>query len=165
MSDIRIGFSREMARSVLKRYEVSIPPVSPENIASAEGLEVRVINTWPSRIDGLLLRESRLVGVNGNHSRLRRRFSLAHELGHWFLRHESSLDENEVTIDNPPAEDGDRYRAQEGEANEFAGELLAPLHMLKDALKKTKDAEALGKLFDISVDALWVRIVRHNLLK
>jgi len=59
----------------------------------------------------------------------------------------------------------EHQKLQESEANEFAGELLAPRNMLKQALGQTRDTEELAELFDMSSEALWIRILRHNLLK
>lgn len=167
MSDIRVGHIRQVARGILKKYGQVGPPIAPEAVAAGEGLEVRVVSTWPDKLSGLLLRESGLIGLNGKHAPARRRFSLAHELGHWFLRHDITWDENEVTIDAPPHEEqeNEAARLREAEANEFAGELLAPREMLKQALARVQDPSELAELFGISAEALWVRIVRHNLLK
>ena len=67
-----------------------------------EGLEVVELD-WPQRTSGILLREERLIGLNANHAPVRRRFSLAHELGHHFLKHHLWFEDNhEVTLDNPP---------------------------------------------------------------
>lgn len=166
MSQVRIGYVREMARTTLQKHRVAAPPVPLEAIASVEGLAVKLILTWPDSVSGLLLRESRLIGINGRHASTRRRFSLSHELGHWFLRHDFPWHEKDVTIDEPPEEStGEEFMVLESEANEFAGELLAPLGMLKAAMKRTRDADELAKLFEMSPESLWVRILRHNLLK
>jgi uncharacterized protein DUF955 len=164
VSAVRIGHVRNMARSVLRRYKIAAPAVDVDMIARSEGLEVRLIQTWPASVSGLLLRESRLLGLNGLHSRNRRRFSLAHELGHWFLRHDFPWHENEISVDDPPEPPGGDSNPIEGEADEFAGELLAPREMLKRALRETGDPRKLAELFEISEEAMWVRLLRHKLL-
>jgi len=155
-----------MARQIVKEHGFKQPPVLPEAIAKAERLEVLKVMTWPDALSGLLLRESRRIGINGNHARVRQRFSLAHELGHWFLRHDLPWLERDVTIDEPPelGAENERYQAQESEANEFAGELLAPREMLKAGLRTNRDINKLSQYFDMSAEALWVRVLRHNLL-
>lgn len=164
MTDTRIGLTRQAARNVIAKYGIKGPPVGVDRIAASEGLEVRLMNSWSSSVSGLLLREEKLIGLNAQHTRRRRRFSLAHELGHWFMRHDFPWHDEEVTIDNPPAMEEGGKPPEEGEADEFAGELLAPRAFLKDAMKRTKDATELADLFDISEEALWVRILRHRLL-
>jgi Zn-dependent peptidase ImmA (M78 family) len=163
MSEARIGHVRTCARGVLKKYAITSPPVDVGAVARGEGLEVRLVDTWPKTMSGLLLREDHLIGINAAHASTRRRFSLAHELGHWFLRHDVAWHERGITIDEPP----DIVIAGnpiEAEADEFAGELLAPREFLKAALRKTKDAAALADLFDMSEEAIWVRLLRHRLL-
>lgn len=163
MGAIRVGVARNTARGVIKKYGITSPPTDVDSIAVQEGLTVKVIHTWPPKMSGLLLREELLIGINGNHSRRRRRFSLAHELGHWFMRHDVPWHDPDVTIDNPPQLAGYRKDPTEGEADEFAGELLAPLAMLKAAMKDSNDPGSLADVFDISEPALWVRLVKHRL--
>ncbi len=164
MSEVRIGFARESARSILQRMGVQQPPVDVHDVATREGLTIRILTTWPTTVSGLLLRNQRLVGLNGNHSRRRQRFSLAHELGHWFMHREWLFNQDDITIDNPPESDATENRSEENEADEFAGELLAPRAFIKAAMKKTKSPNALAEIFDISSEAMWVRLLRHSLL-
>jgi Zn-dependent peptidase ImmA (M78 family) len=165
MTATRVGLARQFARNVIAKYEIKAPPVDVGRVAKSEGLEVRLMTSWPPKVSGLLLREERLIGINAHHHHRRRRFSLAHELGHWFMRHDFPWHEADVTIDNPPVMDEDGRSPAEAEADEFAGELLAPLPFLKTAMKRTKDPAALADIFDISEQALWVRILRQRLLK
>ncbi len=164
MSDVRIGLARETARSVLSRFRVTKPPTELEPITAHEQLTVKLMQSWPPSVSGLLLRDARLIGLNAQHNHKRRRFSLAHELGHWFMRHDFDWHEAEVTIDSPPSPASYGKDPTEGEADEFAGELLAPRSFLKEALRKTQDVSALAELFDISEEALWVRLLHHKLL-
>lgn len=165
MASARVGVSRDTARGVLKKYGIKAPPTDVSYIAAQEGLLVKLIPTWPNQVSGLLLRDECIVGINGNHSPRRQRFSLAHELGHWFLRHDMPWHDEEVTIDNPPQLADRKNHPSEDEANEFAGELLVPLAQLKPALREAADRPAaLADVFDVSEQALWVRILRHRLL-
>jgi Zn-dependent peptidase ImmA (M78 family) len=161
---VRVGFSRDMARRVLRQYDATEPPVDVHRIAIGEGLELRVIDTWSPSLSGLLLRAERLIGINGKHPRTRQRFSLAHELGHWFMRHDFPWHEEEITIDNPPDMMSYGKHPIEGEADEFAGELLVPRAMLKAKLTETSDPQALADIFAVSTQALWVRLDRNRLL-
>jgi len=164
MTPVRVGVARQAARNVIAKCGIKAPPVDVERVAAGEGLKVMLIDSWSPKVSGLLLREERLIGINQQHGRRRRRFSLAHELGHWFMRHDFPWHEEDVTIDNPPTEEEHRKHPAEGEADEFAGELLAPRVFLKDAMKRTRDPTELADIFDISEEALWVRILRHKLL-
>jgi len=137
----------------------------PQAIAAGERLNIRLMPNWPESVSGLLLRDSRVVGLNGRHAPTRRRFSLAHELGHWFLRHDQTWHEEEITIDSPPEQFSvDANKIAESEANEFAGELLASRAMLKDSIKHEQDGNKLAALFGMSPQALWVQRLKHNLV-
>jgi hypothetical protein len=45
----RIGFPREMARKVLKKYAVTQPDTPLEEIAKGEGLEI-LFRRWPNSV-------------------------------------------------------------------------------------------------------------------
>ena len=80
------------------------------------------------------------------------------------MHREWMSNQEDITIDNPPMCDDPENLSQENEADEFAGELLAPRAFIKAALKQTKDPNALAEIFDISSEAMWVRLLRHSLL-
>lgn len=81
------------ARHIRETYALTIP-VHPEEIASKIGIQVIGLQ-FSENLDGLLLpvlckrhgRSNReyVICVNSRQSRVRRRFSVAHELGHFFL--------------------------------------------------------------------------------
>jgi Zn-dependent peptidase ImmA (M78 family) len=137
----RIGFPREMARKVLKKYAVTQPDTPLEEIAKGEGLEI-LFRRWPNSVGAQLLRKNRIIGVNSNHHPHRQRFSIAHELGHYFLNHRLDDYEKNVTLDNPPAGD-DFSRIQNREADEFANELLVPLPIIRGLLRQLKTSRVL----------------------
>ncbi len=79
------------------------------------------------------------IVVNSNHVEGRRRFTMAHELGHILLHWgwpQKKLNKNEVSIlyRNENSEQIDNMVEQE--ANEFAAQLLLPLNIINEALPK-----------------------------
>ena len=82
------------------------------------------------------------IVVNSNHVEGRRRFTMAHELGH-ILFHwnwpKKKLNKNEVSIlyRNENSEQSDNIVEQE--ANEFAAQILLPLNIIEKALPKPID--------------------------
>ena len=66
---------------------------------------------------GMMVRSIRgnYIFVNSDHSYTRRRFSVAHEAGHYFLGHESDI-----------THEHDQHRYEEAQANKFASLLLMP---------------------------------------
>jgi Zn-dependent peptidase ImmA (M78 family) len=159
----RIGFPREMARKVLKKYAVIQPGTPLEEIAKGEGLEI-LYRRWPNSVGALLLRKKRIIGVNSNHHPHRQRFSIAHELGHYFLNHRLDDYEKNITLDTPPAGD-DFSRIQNREADEFASELLVPLVIIKVSYKKIKDGRALADIFNVSREVMFIALEKHKLIR
>jgi Zn-dependent peptidase ImmA (M78 family) len=182
---------RELARALLMKHGVSKLPTPVEAIARAEGLDL-VERSWGanSSLDALLLRSRSLIAVNGDKPRLRRRFSMAHELGHYALNHDylKSFGPN-VDIDHPPENSHPTRASFEADANEFANELLVPRALLlelrpkpqpqdddskesfrpfADLAKRLRSAplteEALAKRFDVSVQVIFIALQKHGLL-
>lgn len=102
--------------------------------------------------------------VASERTRQRRRFSIAHELGHFLIPShlprpgERSLCSSEhLSIHD--LKEQDRRRRMEAEANRFAALLLIPPPVLRAELKAIRhpdvsDIVRLAKLFDVSKDAM-----------
>jgi Zn-dependent peptidase ImmA (M78 family) len=159
----RIGFVREMARKVLRKYGVTQPGTPVEEIAKGEGLKI-VYQKWRATVGGLLLMAQKIIGVNSNHPPHRQRFSIGHELGHYFLNHRLDDYEKGIMMDNPPVGD-DFSKIQNREADEFANELLVPLPIIKEAYKTVKDAKVLAGMFNVSGEVMFIALEKHKLLK
>ena len=100
--------------------------------------------------------QTAMVTVNSNtRYRPRKRFSIAHELGHYELKHNKIHCENEGTLDC--------YRKghQEAEANEFASELLMPAALFDKAVQGRRFSpelvEEVAELFGTSVSSVVYR--------
>jgi Zn-dependent peptidase ImmA (M78 family) len=78
--------------------------------------------------------------VNAEHARTRQRFTIAHELGHLVLYAEGT------------DEDSER------EADQFAGALLIPRAMLRDAVAETPDLNLLRRRFNVSRETLLIAL-------
>jgi hypothetical protein len=102
--------------------------------------------------------------VARDRSRQRRRFSIAHELGHFLIpahlprAGQPSLCSAEH-MRAADSRDEDRRRRTEAEANRFAALLLMPPPVLRAELQRIRrpdvaDIVRLAKLFDVSKDAL-----------
>jgi Zn-dependent peptidase ImmA (M78 family) len=130
-------------------YEVPII-----SIVEYLGFRIEYLQSMDDRHSAIIYPEGMLIGINGRHHPHRQRFSLGHELGHHMLRHppELQLSPEETRVCN-------------NEANEFAGELLVPLQLLRKALTKTKDLSELSKLFNVSHEVVTIRMMNQNLLK
>ncbi len=91
--------------------------------------------------------------LNKNDARTRQRFTLAHELGHFFL-HKEILISDEIHIDTMfrmPDE-------KEKEVDYFAGALLMNKTLLEKMYQDNKSIAELAGLFDVSISAMTVRL-------
>lgn len=87
-----------------------------------EDAEIPVaVLTLPEGLAGMFRRhqEQPLIAINGTQPVVRQRFTLAHEFGHYRLKHDTVIDRGEDIF-------GRSSDPQEVQANYFAGEFLAP---------------------------------------
>ena len=97
--------------------------------------------------------------INKNDSPVRQRFTIAHELGHFFL-HKEILENEKIHIDI-------MYRMpdeKEKEVDYFAGALLMNKILLEKMYDEDTSILDLAQLFKVSVSAMTVRLDILNLL-
>lgn len=115
-------------------------------VAIAKALDIMEIRVeWLKSLEGALQmapgRDIGSVMLNAASSRQRRRFTLAHELGHFLnALHEPPSDEifacskADMIAGVDPSDINDRHKRQEAEANRFAAELLMPRYLVRPYL-------------------------------
>lgn len=159
----------ELAAEVLRASNVTKPPVPIETIARHHGLVVRS-QPLQSDLSGFLYRDDRqpVVGVNSSHRMVRRRFTIAHELGHFLLHqsHKLRVDRSVLArLRGSTAED--TIDVDEVEANRFAAAVLMPTELLKgdlaqlrpmDILHDEDDIKTLARRYGVSAQALLLRL-------
>lgn len=96
-------------------------------------------------------------------SKGRQRFTIAHELGHLALHRHLvgiGLDDRSMRITKPGFYDNDLItNIEETEANQFAVAILMPKYpVLKTALRLDKDISKLSEYFQVSEDAMKIRL-------
>src|SRR5208282_3306078 len=103
---IRAQFVTKMVRKVLADSQIKDPPVDLVRILKVQGIPYEEVEDFPDSVDALIIEDGEKVyaAVNARQHLHRRRFSLAHELGHYFL-HRDGPPEEAITIDNPPSDD------------------------------------------------------------
>ena len=130
-------------------------PVPVESIAEdLLGLTIEEHDDLP--VSGMLVPAERRIVVNGREAREspgRRRFTLAHELGHWVCQclNGATTPVYCRSADLDPAVD----RSAEREANIFAAELLMPEAQVKAA---ATSGASLPERFRVSAEALQWRL-------
>lgn len=138
-------------------------PLDPYNLAREHGIDIYPINELPDEhcsqeavshfmVNRLKVWSAALVPIgtgrivleNTGHPSVRRRSSLAHELGHHFLEHE--FDDVLLTDDGCRRFD----RQKEKEANFLAGELLIPYQAALKVAFAEKTNEEIAAIYGVS---------------
>jgi Zn-dependent peptidase ImmA (M78 family) len=156
----RIGFARKKARQIIKDAKVISPPVILRKIIDFLGKEfdIDIIKAdFKGEYDGITVTigDSHTVGFDENNPINRKRFSIAHELGHVVLGHTNSKNSDY---------DYESKGCRELEANEFAAELLAPFEFLKKDVAKGIPVKELTSKYYVSEQMLWNRIKECRLI-
>lgn len=159
MHAIDTANSADIAKSV--RAEVWEPrgfPVDPAWIAHQMGLRVLDADL-PERVSGALVKEAGedpVILLNKADSRNRKRFSCAHELGHYACRMTNGADHYEF-IDFRDEEAAAGTNSEEIFANRFAAELLMPGNQVKRLHQEGKPSILIARYFGVSDDAIRIR--------
>ncbi len=155
----------EKASFVLEKMKINSAPVSVEDIASRWHIVIK--RASHSNFSGVLLRkeDAAFMAINSDESPVRQRFTIAHELGHFFL-HETKG----TFIDYRDNKTNIVRDKRERDANKFAAALLMPKKLLlkdiKSFLENGLDKEIttfLAKKYEVSEDAMTFRLMNLNL--
>lgn len=161
--------SESMAEGVWKAFGSPIP-VDVYAVASAHDIIV-VDDDLQDNISGVLFAESDpvIIGVNRHHHHNRKRFSIAHELGHYFQHRGSSKLFIDVFLRDERSSEG--IDLQEREANAFAAALLMPKEAIFEYLRKYPtdllDEIGIRRMaihFEVSTQAMVIRLTRLDLV-
>lgn len=149
---------RAAAELLLLRAGVTRPPVEVAKLAEQCGVRV-IPHELPQALSGafLQLEDGAVITVNESQFSGRQRFTVAHELGHYLLRHHDRfhIDLSEPTaIGEPPGYNW----VHEREANEFAASLLMPAAMMREFVPEARSVRKLAERFDVSPMAMSYRL-------
>lgn len=155
------------AEWMLKRTGVDSAPVDPSEVAEKIGVPVF---EWQfgDEISGIFVhhKEKTAIGVNANHPRVRQRFTIAHELGHFVY----GLDSGDVVVDFYERTRGFSFESQadpqiETKCNQFAADLLMPARWVRrDFEEENGDLEELSARYQVSSQAMWFRLLNLKLV-
>jgi Zn-dependent peptidase ImmA (M78 family) len=146
---------------ILRKYQATAP-VPVFAMAEEMGLRVWESKALPSNISGKLVKSKEYAGsseyaivVNATDVVERRRFTVAHEVGH-FMLHLSQVGDG--------VSDDQFYRSNLGgqletEANQFAADLLMPYHLILQLQNEgVTDIRTLASRLQVSQQALKIRL-------
>jgi Zn-dependent peptidase ImmA (M78 family) len=174
LSRVRRNLIKNKVKDLLLLNNIKTAPVDVESIAEKLKIKIVKVNADDDEA-GFIMKplgnESAVIGVNKNHGYNRRRFTIAHELGHFFLH-----DFEDVYFDGKHSgsrmflrdkKSTDGSHVEEKEANLFAAELLMPEIFLEQDLNKIEEIylidedpslKQLAKKYRVSIQALTFRL-------
>ncbi|MEK6328470.1 MAG: ImmA/IrrE family metallo-endopeptidase [Actinomycetota bacterium] len=138
----RVAYARKRARQLLKQHGIDVPPVPVRELANALGFDI-VERYSLGSLSGRLVGNQ--IQLAAGDSEVRKRFTIAHELGHHVLE----------------TAHGSGSHA-EAEADVFAGELLVPGPQLLDAMKTIRSVDELARIFQVSRPAARIAAEQHR---
>lgn len=163
----RYALAKRSAQELLRKGHIEKAPVPVESLAALVNAEI-TFEPFDGALSGMVYRRedgNAIIGVNSLHPPNRRRFTVAHELGHLLLHgDELHIDEgfpfafrdevSSLAVD--PAEI---------EANQFAAELLMPQEWLASEIhgqhldiESEEVIAALAKKFGVSLQSMTHRL-------
>ena len=156
---------------LLRKYRINGPPVPVHRIATQEGIQIIEL-PGADDISGALVRKGpkTVIAINPRHHTHRRRFTVAHELGHFF-RHsnvQTHVDQD-FRINFRDARSSGAVDWMEIEANNYAADLLMPTQfLLHDVTKREELTESfiasLATRYEVSTMAMRIRLANLGML-
>ena len=140
----RLEVARKAAARLLDEHELTEPPIDVETLAGTLGLSVE--RRALGDLDGEL-RGTRII-VNRDRHRVRQRFTIAHEIGHFVLH----------TAHGATAQ-------VERQADAFAAALLMPQPLLARAVREMPRLADLKRHFDVSEPAMAIAVRNAGLTR
>jgi len=164
------------AEEIVKIYNPEgFSPFPYENIQKdKEDLDIFLTDFENDKVSGVILykEEKFNILINKSKAKTRQHFTIAHELGHYFL-HSDIIKSEEIIVDGDNFLDGNQilYRLDEvkrneieTEANNFAASLIMPEKLVRKAWNTVENAEECAKIFQVSALAMIIRLNRLGLL-
>lgn len=174
MTKLRKKFIQEEASRVLRNAGIQAHPVDVAVIAQKQGIRV-IEDALPDGISGMIVLDGsrRFIFVKADDGKARQRFSIAHELGHFFIhgvgQHANQVGDGFFMVKNRSDVSKTGLNQEEVEANAFAAELLMPEMMLRekvcgrDYLDET-EIDRLASDFAVSSQAMTIRLSKLGYL-
>jgi hypothetical protein len=166
---------RTKVEEVLKETDLNVAPIAIVSIANFYGFSVYEMPMDDS-VSGLIMADDKniegfdakqIIVVNSKHTSKRKRFTIAHELGHYFIQ-------------NKPSHcfahrDSGNYSLEERYANNFASALLMPEDEIirkvgnfkKSKIGDLPDSELINYIageFDVSQSAAAIRLKKLHVI-
>ena len=153
-----LGMAKREADRLTDVY--SSPPIPVLEIAEENGIKVRFVDFGPysTKVSGYCDFREYEIFVNGEEVPRRQSFTIAHELGHWFMHRGIFIENPEMYPVLLRTNNADSNNPLEKEANAFAAHLLVPNRLLKPVQSQGVNATVLANLFFVSRSMMELRM-------
>lgn len=157
-SEIKTDAAEEAEKLLDAAWPHRAIPVDPIGIARTAGLRVVDAPLDEDTLGALIKMPGQepTIMVNAGDSEHRKRFTCAHELGHWVHRRADEEEYSSVDLRSPLSATGDD--PNEIFANEFAASLLMPEEKFRHAHALGRNDILLGIEFNVSREAAQFRL-------
>lgn len=178
ISNQRLRQVSDLTFQMVINANITSAPVDIEAIAKRCGISVEQTDLGEDISGVLVVRgENATIAYSSNQGDQRKRFTIAHEIGHYALHR--NLENDTVFVDRDFIV---KYRSnkiysevemrQEREANAFAASLLMPKEFIYEELNKesikylteTDVIVELARVFNVSIPAMTFRLTNLNIL-
>ena len=153
------------AQAVLEIYgdglDELVTPIDPVTIARELGINVYAAK-MPNSVSGYIVKsdpgKAPDIFVNTEHAPVRQRFTIAHELGHYFHQiekdghEESTYSYRRDELSSCGTDTDERY------ANGFAAELLAPEPLIRQLKNDNKSELQIARELNVSLETIKYRM-------
>ncbi len=153
-----LGMAKREADRLTEVY--SSPPIPVLEIAEESGIKVRFVDFGPysTKVSGYCDFTKQEIFVNGKDIPQRQSFTIAHELGHWFMHRRIFLENPDIYPVLLRTNNPDSNNPLEKEANAFAAHLLVPNRLLKPVQNQGVNAAVLANIFFVSRSMMEIRM-------
>ena len=162
-----------LAFQILEKFQIDELPVPVDQIAKKMGLEIQPYDLGEN-VSGVLVidKGKGTIGFNNKESKVRKRFTIAHELGHYVVHYANNgifIDKNfKIEFRDQESSTGELLKEQE--ANAFAAAILMPEKFLIREIEARQldlsddgSLNELAKTFNVSTTAMSFRLANLNL--
>lgn len=137
------------------------PPIKASAILDKTGLKIISAKFKDENVSGYYNKKEKRIYVSSSENIRRQIFTIAHELGHFYLH----ADLNEETFYRQQALNiNEEHDEREEEANLFAASLLMPKELVEIYWSYSRNWEEMANIFIVSKSAMFFRLKNLGLI-
>lgn len=140
----------QLAMQILAKYHIKENPGQHlQTILDGENIQLMGYDDWAEDICGrfMYIGDDPVIFYNSKHTPTMRAFTIAHELGHYFLKHLENEEAEIICLDRDfqrMEDSDDAKKEREVEANYFASCLLMPFNLIYPVFLKFMQRQQLS---------------------